>query len=73
MGLGLVTHVPIQALPLHYQCCMTTQIPNIQDLKNVKRYRDGMPKVCKQGRNDIIIVKVNLQSLIPASFSHYLM
>ena len=26
-------------------------------------------KVCKQGRDDII-VKVNLQSLIPASFSH---
>ena len=28
-----------------------------------------MQKVCKQGRDDII-VKVNLQSLIPASFSH---
>ena len=27
-------------------------------------------EVCKQGRDDII-VKVNLQSLIPASFSHY--
>ena len=27
-------------------------------------------KVCKQGRDDII-VKVNLQSLIPASFSHW--
>ena len=25
--------------------------------------------VCKQGRDDVI-VKVNLQSLIPASFSH---
>ena len=26
--------------------------------------------VCKQGRDDIKIVKVNLQSLIPASFSY---
>jgi len=26
-------------------------------------------KVCKQGSDDVI-VKVNLQSLIPASFSH---
>ena len=29
MGLGWVTHVPIQVLPLHYQCCMTAHIPNI--------------------------------------------
>ena len=38
-----------------------------QDQKNVKRCRDGRPKVRKQGR-DGIIVKVNLQSPIPASF-----
>ena len=34
------------------------------DLKNIKNV-----KVCKQGGDDKI-VKVNLQSLIPASFSH---
>ena len=28
-GMG-VTHVPIQVLPLNYQCCMTAQIPNIR-------------------------------------------
>ena len=40
-----------------------------QDLEknlNVKGCRDGMPK-CKQDRNDII-VKVNVQIPIPASF-----
>ena len=42
---------------------------DLQNIKNVKGCRDGMPKVCKQGRDDII-VKVSLQSLIPASFSH---
>ena len=31
MGLGLVTYVPTQALPLHYQCCMTAQIPKIYE------------------------------------------
>ena len=45
----------------------------IQDLKNIKNVKGciGMAcqKVCKQGRDDIV-VKVNLQSLIPASFSH---
>ena len=44
----------------------------IQDLKNIRYAKDvGMAcqKVCKQGRDDII-VKVNLQSLIPTSFSH---
>ena len=25
MGLGLVTHVPIQVLPLNYQCCTDTK------------------------------------------------
>ena len=44
-------------------------IQDLKNIKNVKGCRDGMPKVCKQGRNDII-VKVSLQSLIPASFSH---
>ena len=39
------------------------------NIKNVKGCRDGMPKLWKQGR-DGIIVKVNLQSLLPASFSH---
>ena len=29
MGLGWVTHVPIQVLTLHYQCRMIAQIPNI--------------------------------------------
>ena len=43
-----------------------------QDLKkhyNVKDEGMACQKVCKQGRDDII-VKVSLQSLIPASFSH---
>ena len=42
--------------------------------KTLKMQKDvGMAyqRVCKQGRDDnITIVKVNLQSLIPASFSH---
>ena len=51
-----------------------TYVPNIyiQDLKTLKMQKDvGMAcqKVCKQGRDDII-VKVNLQCLILASFSH---
>ena len=43
-----------------------------QDLKSIKNVNVGMAcqKVCKQGRDDII-VKVNLQSPIPTSFSHY--
>ena len=43
----------------------------IQDLKKKMLNDVGMAyqKVCKQGRDEII-VKVNLQSLIPASFSH---
>ena len=40
------------------------QKQDLKNIKNVKRCRDGMPKVCKQGRDDII-VKVNLQSPIP--------
>ena len=42
----------------------------LQDLKTLKMWKDvGMAyqKVCKQGRDDIR-GKVNLQSLIPASF-----
>ena len=43
---------------------------DLKNIKNVKGCRDmACQKVCKQGRDDII-VKVNLQSLIPASFSH---
>ena len=41
-----------------------------QEKKNIKtviRCRDGRPKVCKQGRNDIK-VKVNIQSPIPTTF-----
>ena len=41
-----------------------------QDLKNIQNVKDvGMAcqKVCKQGRDDVI-VKVNLQSPIPTSF-----
>ena len=48
------------------------QLCSNKTLKTLKMYKDvGMAcqKVCKQGRDDII-VKVNLQSLIPASFSH---
>ena len=41
----------------------------IKDLKNIKKVGMACQKVCKQGRDDII-VKVNLQSLIPALFSH---
>ena len=48
-------------------------------IRNVKRCRDGIPKVCKQGRDDIK-VKVNIQTPIPASWhpllkqkcSHYM-
>ena len=41
-----------------------------QEKKNIKtviRCRDGRPKVCKQGRNDVK-VKVNIQSPIPTTF-----
>ena len=41
-----------------------------QEKKNIKtviRCRDGRPKVCKQGRNDIK-VKVNIQSPLPTTF-----
>ena len=38
-----------------------------QDLKNIKNVGMACQKICKQGRNDII-VKVNLKSLIPTSF-----
>ena len=37
--------------------------------KNIKDVKGCRKKVCKQGRNDII-VKVNVQSLIPALFPH---
>ena len=44
-----------------------------KDLKNIKNVKGciGMAcqKVCKQGRDELI-VKVNLQTLIPTSFSH---
>ena len=43
------------------------QKQDLKNIKNVKRCRDGMPKACKQGRDDII-VKVSLQSPIPTSF-----
>ena len=42
---------------------------SIQDLKHIKDVGMACQKVCKQGM-DGMIVKVNLQSLIPASFSH---
>ena len=63
-------HVPsLHAARPNYQ----TELDSIykkQDLKNIKNVKDiGIWQVCKQGRDDII-VKVNLQSLIPASFSH---
>ena len=48
MGLGLVTHVPIQVLPLKYQCCMTAQIPNIYSAVG-RRGRKGKWK-CGRGR-----------------------
>ena len=46
------------------------RIQDLKNIKNVNECRDGMPKCSKQGRNDGI-VKVNIQSLIPASFSHH--
>ena len=56
---------PPQGIPVESKL-----IQDLKSIKNVKGCRDGMPKsICKQGRDDII-VKVNLQSLIPASFSH---
>ena len=57
---------------MHYFSPKTANMFQLQqdlNIKNVKECRDGMPKSCKQGRDDII-VKVNLQSLIPALFSH---
>ena len=45
------------------------QKQDFKNIKNVKRCRDGMQKVCKQGRDDIIIAMVNLQSPIPTSFT----
>ena len=48
MGLGLVTHVPIQVLPLNYQCCMTAQIPNIYSAVG-RKGRKGKWK-CWRGR-----------------------
>ena len=58
LGLGVtVTEVNIKKV----------QKQDLKNIKNVKGCRDGMPKVCKQGRDDII-VKVNLQSPIPTSF-----
>ena len=48
--------------------CYLHTVPGvIQDLK--KNVGMACQKVCKQGRDDII-VKVNLQSTIPALFSH---
>ena len=38
-----------------------------QDFKNIKDVGMACQKVCKQGRDDII-VKVNLQSPFPTSF-----
>ena len=38
--------------------------------KNGKGVGMECPKVCKQGRVDDIKVKVNIQSPIPASFTH---
>ena len=38
-------------------------------LQDFKKVGMACQNVCKQGKDDII-VKVNLQSLIPASFSH---
>ena len=38
--------------------------------KDVKRCRDGMPKGTQTRYRDDIIVKANIQSLIPASFPH---
>ena len=49
---------------------MTTVYIYLQDLKNIKNVKGvgkACQKVCKQGRDDII-VKVNLQSPIPTSF-----
>ena len=39
-------------------------------IKNVKVYRDGMPKSMQTMYRDDVIVKVNLQSFIPTSISH---
>ena len=51
-----------------HACGANSTFTRLKNIKIVKGCRDGMPKACKQGRDDII-VKVNLQSLIPASFS----
>ena len=54
-----------------HECNLESTAYYKQDLniKNVKGVGMACQKVCKQGRDDII-VKVNLQSLIPALFSH---
>ena len=43
------------------------QKQDLKNIKNIKGCRDACQKVCKQGRDDII-VKVNLRSPIPTSF-----
>ena len=69
--LGLWLHVHLRVtfflglgLTVTEQKSTETRLKNI---KNVKRCRDSMLKICKQGRDDII-VKANLQSPIPTSF-----
>ena len=59
LGLGLtVTEINIKKV----------RKQDLKNIKNVKRCRDmACQKVCKQGRDDVI-VKVNLQSPIPTSF-----
>ena len=55
---------------MHYRVAVMYYLrENKQTKKNKQLFRDGMPKSMQQDK-DGIKVKVNVQSPIPASFSH---
>ena len=67
MGEGRGTKASF-SFPLPFPRSSRAYIVDFKNIKNVKGCRDGMVK-SMQGRDDIIVT-VNLQSFIPASFSH---
>ena len=60
---------PAGWLVVHQTTCFSYAIAVYTRLKNIENVEMACQKVYKQGRDDIIM-KVNLQSLTPASFSH---
>ena len=64
-----VKHARVDSSPSYaanYQCHGLHDL----NIKNVRGCRDGMPKSMQARYRDDILVKVNIQSLIPALFSH---